>query len=264
MQISRKTISMIGLGLIILGTLITGYITISYRESSDKSRKRIEDLSEKNKELGVENSKLLQEVRNLNTGGDGFLDLRNSSVTLYQDGVQKNGYVLDLFMPIFNNGDYTFDNVKIKAFESKDFLNAEPVFLWTDLSSSGLNIKSRFPKSDVQKSKTYLKNLDFQADTVKPKQSILLGPIRFRQDFEYYGVNLFIESRRQDWLILVRFQRPKDKKQPFVNQIYRILKITSEGLEEIYQTELHSFPKFENGKTKWFKSEMPESWFKKK
>lgn len=229
-------------------------------------------ITEENNKLS-QHTKILSEkildlssfVRDLNTGGSSYLDLRHASLMVFQDNVQIDGDKLHLYFTLSNVGEFALDNVKIKGYSSLDFSKIDPVFLWTQLSLSGLNIHSRFASmksisdSSLQQSNESIINSYF--DVFKPGQSEQFGPIKFKIPFEYFGINLFIETKRQDWIILIRFYKPISSSQPFTFQASRILKMTGTGLQDI-KTEIdQGFPLNAKGKIDWFSSELPDQWF---
>ena len=264
---------------IALGTIIGVYYSVALGNKVDIKQKEIKQLNEDIKSLGKSNQSLISQnlklsetIKDLNTGGSGFINFRNANISMYEKGVQSDGYILDLFITLYNNGDYAFDDIKIKGFKLSDYLSADPNFstnrfnvFWFKYSQSIFKIKQSSFKLGMSKltSDSYLPELDFEESVFKSGQSITLGPISFKEDFDYFGINFFIETKRQDFIVLIRFKRPDDKSEPFVSQVSTVYKVNGvNGIEELDLNYDPSFPKFDDNNLKWFKTKIPKQWFK--
>ena len=234
-------------------------------EENNKLAQTSINLASQNSSLAKKIIDLTETVRDLNTGGSSYPDFRNVHTTMYEKGVNAQGIRLDLSLEMYNKGSFAIDNLRLKAYGEMDYSKIDPSVLWMQLSTSGLNIHSRFAhfrnldQSILSQNFPSLK--DAQFEVFKPGQSELLGPVRFKVPFKFYGINLFVESKRQDWIILIRFFRPDPEGSPFTLQAYRIMRMTGEGLEDIYPHSDPGFPRNENGQIQWFKSELPDLWF---
>jgi hypothetical protein len=229
------------------------------------------DQIKKNKEILELSAKIFQqdkESHDLATGGSSYPDLTHSQITLFEKGVQASGDKLHLSFDIYNTGEYPLDNLKIRGYQVKDFRSVAPVFLWTELSLSGLNIRSRFSNTNKNFNESFnrqnLPVISSDYDVFKANQRVSIGIIPFKEEFEYYGINLFIESKRQDWIILLRLYRPINSKEQITYQAHKIMKVTSSGLENIDEKIELGFSKGANNKFIWFNSELPNEWFTKK
>ncbi len=227
------------------------------------------DQIKKNKEILALSSKIIQqdkESQDLITGGASYPNLTHCQVTLFDKGVNALGNRLHLSFEIYNTGEYPLDNFKIRGYQVKDLRKADPVSLWTELSTSGLNIHSRFSNTSSIFNEGFNKInspiISANYEILKAKQRETVGVIQLKESFEYYGINFYIESKRQDWIILLRLFRPIDNNEPVVYQAHKIMKVTANGLENVAEEIEPGFPTGIYNKFIWFKSELPKQWFK--
>jgi hypothetical protein len=205
--------------------------------------------------------KLSDDIRNLNTGGSSFPNLRHTQVTFFDDGVHIAGAKVQLNFNIYNEGIYPIDDFKVRIFEIPNYRNIESILLWQDVSLSGLNIRSRFPNLNTTFSGTAVKKplSGFDINVFKPEQSQLAEPIFYKTFFESTGFNILCESNRQSWIILLRLFMPR-KDQPFVLQAYKVLKVIDGHLEQTLINIDPGFPLNNKGQVQWFKDELPMKW----
>lgn len=259
------------------GTIIGVYYSVSSGNEVDIKQKEIKKLNQEIKSLGESNQSLISQnlklsetIKNLNTGGSGFINISSLQIRSYEEYLEPTDNVLDLQFTLFNNGNYAFDNLKIRAFKLMDYLSTDPTVLYHDLLSSKLNIYNPLANSNSpiwmpKPNENHLPELDYNQEVFKPGQAVSLGPIKFKKDFNYFGINLFIETKRQDFIMLIRFKKTRDELPPYhhLSRISRVFKVNGiKGLEELdLMCTDNSFPKFDDGSLKWFKAKMPKDLF---
>lgn len=221
-------------------------------------------LIKNNNELNEKIFSLNKAIKDLNTGGSSYPQMRHCQITLYHDG-HILGHRLHLSLEMYNTGEYPLDNIKIRGYQLIDFRKTDPTFLWTELSMSGLNIHSRFANfggffKELYNEKNHpVISSDFEV--LKPGQRVNFDPFFFKESFEYYGINIFVESKRQDWIILLRLYRPNNSTDPFAFQAHKIMRVGANGLENISEYIDSGFSTGENNKHIWFNTDLPKEWF---
>ena len=227
-----------------------------------------------NSDLTTRNSRLISDVKAINTGGNSFPRPELGMMNFYEEGLHFKGARFQLPVTIRNVGDFNMEDFRVRGFQTKDFTQSNATFLWADLQAAGLNIPGHYTPSNNPfftlgmsqvSEKARLTQADFDTDLFKPGQSYQFE-LEFKEPIGNYGINLFIETKYRDYLILIRVLHP-DSTEHAIQWCYRTLQIEKGKLRQVEMITNPALPRYPltsieaEAFNQYFEKPMPDAWF---
>ncbi|MDX2045268.1 MAG: hypothetical protein SFU87_00690 [Chitinophagaceae bacterium] len=172
----------------------------------------------------------------------------------------------ELFVKIFNHGEYTIDKLIIKIIDIGDYRYANASEILTQFAKFGMSTQnvpawpSRYNAADrIHVELIGEKNFDI----LKPKQEYTFTLPIPKNDFQ--GYNILCQSTRKDWVILLRLSKYESEQKglyPKYKAVYKVLRIERDGYSELFKSlgPYDGFPLNNKGEIKWFNSELQMKW----
>jgi hypothetical protein len=215
-------------------------------------------------------------IRDLNTGGDStyIAPLLSPGFNAELVETPRDSFPISrqsVLISFINKGDFALDGVKFHFHVLRFYRETSPLFLARQ-SAISFNIYQFFWGAHNSSSKKYLAEnsgksnpYDYtkEFDAFKPSQlyvsTLDCSYISTREP--YQGYDIFIESRRQNWVVLLRCYKPPEKPEDrAIYSAYKILRVTNKGFKEIESYIQNGFPKEADGDIKWYSEALPPEW----
>jgi hypothetical protein len=216
-------LTIIGLIMIFFGTLFT---FLGQQAISDRSTKKIEKLSEENKSLINEVSKLNKKISADLTGGDGYC-------YFHQSRPGPNSNIVDLML--MNDGDYPLYDISVKIDDVEKMIE----ILHEEQEAGKLPYDSMTLSNAIfAKASTVI-----QIGNIGPHQVMQLNGIQIPPDIEVKSYNIYITARNGSLMQILRYRRIENKWK-MAGKILR-------GGETIQEYVDADFPRNEKGEVVW-------------
>lgn len=231
---------------------------ISFQKTNQEKTDELVDVQRKLQEKTNEIVKIQNKGLNELTGGNSY---PSCHLPITNDGG-------NLFVQMYNNGNYTIDNLIVKVVDIGDFQGVEATAseLLSQFGKFGMNTQNvpSWPSIVEPMILKHLKLAEERSfDIIKPHQTFTLSLSLPKNEFT--GYNILCQSNRQDWIILLRVVKFESFGPGLPNRYkaaFKVLRIDKNRYSELYKSPppYEGFPINNKGEIKWFRDDLKMKW----